>query len=84
MTELDFYKFITKNKLEYHWEINAGYEDVILFLNYSQLKDIDKLLSRDLFDEGGIICHWTNGCIGFWASVIADHYDLDLTKIFEK
>ena len=80
MTELELYKFVVENNLEYHWHD----EDVILFINFYLLDDFTKLLGFSILDEEGIICHLKEGYICIWMFSICENFDIELKNIFKK
>lgn len=50
MTELELYKYITENNIEYHW-----CEDIVYLCPYIfQLEEFVELLPKGVFDDGGI------------------------------
>jgi len=76
MKELKLYKFIQGK--EYHYD---G-DDVILFLDFHQLDEFQKLLDYGYFDEGmEIILKWGYVCIHM--KDICDYYDIDLYAVFD-
>ena len=80
MTELELYKFINDNDIEYHWHE----DDVILFVNFYLLNDFTKLLGYNMLDEEGIICHLKESYIAIWMFSICEHFDIVLGNIFKK
>lgn len=80
MTELELYKFVVNNKLEYHWVDN----DVILFINFNILDDFTKLLGYGMFDEDGIACILKDTYICIWMFSICENSDIVLENIFKK
>ncbi len=84
MTALDFYKFIFKNRIEYHWADNAEEKDVVFFVSFDEAKELNKLLDASILDESGIECHMKNGYLAFWADEILSHYGIELKDIFEE
>ena len=50
MTELELYKYMTENNIEYHW-----CEDTVYICPYIfQLEGFVELLPKGVFDDGGI------------------------------
>ena len=85
MTELDFYKWVNENNPEYRWSTNGNKDDVILWINFWQIKYFMELLSSPgLFDEGGIEVRLQETAIAIWASDILDYFGIELEKIFDK
>ncbi len=54
MTELELYKFVEDNNIEWHY--NWDKSEVILFINIYLLDDFNKMLAKDsiIMDEAGI------------------------------
>jgi len=84
MKAIEFYKFINSNNIEYHWAENpeTNEKDVVFFLYFFQLAELNKMLSRSHFDDDGIDCVMLKGYMGFWASKILDYYGIELVEIF--
>lgn len=80
MTELDLYKFVRKNKLEYHWYDN----DVLLLIPFYLLEDFNKMIGYHYFDEDGIQCVMRYDYCCFEMKSICEYFDIDIKNIFEK
>jgi hypothetical protein len=80
MTEVDFYKFIQTNGIEYHW-----YEkECLIFIDASDLDEFCKLLGDGIFEDDGIETHLKYRYICIDANDICDHFGFDINKIFPK
>lgn len=83
MKALELYKFINDNKIEYHWETDPdGDKDVIIYPEPDELKELFKILTPSLFDDGGIPIIMLNGYVAIWASTLLNYYGIELTEIF--
>jgi len=84
MTELEFYKFIEENNIEYHWHYEDGSWDVIFFVDFDKLQEFNNMLGYSFFDEEGyrIIMKHTYVC--FWAEYICEYFDIEKNNIFKK
>jgi hypothetical protein len=83
MTELDLYKFIINNDIEWHRDDNEGTIDVVIFVPTYQIEDFNKLeMVKGYVDDGGIECRMMEGYFCFWMKDICDHYGIDINKIF--
>jgi hypothetical protein len=80
MKAIDLYKFITKYDIEHHWHN----EDVILMVNNMYIEEFHKLLSSSIFDEDGLSCVMKDGYFCFYMEQICNHFDIELTDIFER
>jgi hypothetical protein len=78
MEIIDLYKFITENKIEYHWHS----EDVIMFVDCQNVKEFNDLLPATIFDDYGIECHMKDGYFCFEMAQICSYCDIDLIDIF--
>ncbi len=78
--ELELYKFVSKNKLEYHWHN----DDVVLIVNFYHLEEFNKLLGHEISDEDGITCTFKDGYICFMMNDICEYFGIDINNIFEK
>ena len=83
MTELELYKFVEKNDLEYHWNISDD-KDVILFIPNYLLDKWINLLGSSIVDDGGIKCVMKLKYFCFEMSDICEYFDIDMKNIFEK
>jgi len=81
MTELELYKYITDNEIEWHRRDNNGKLDVIIFPSIS---DIDEFveLARGCVDDEGIECSLKDGYLAIWMQDICDYYGIDIDKVF--
>ncbi len=84
MGELELYKFIKENDIEYHWNKNDGNDDVIIFINFYELKDWSNLLGGEITHESGIDCIMKDGYFCFWMDDICGYFGIDITKVFDK
>lgn len=82
MTELELYKFINDNNIEWHKRENDGTPDVVIFPHIFQIEDFQKLLSKSSFDDGGIECRMMDGYFAFWMKDICEYYGVDMDKVF--
>ena len=82
MTELELYKFINDNNIEWHRQDNDGTPDVIFFPYYHQIEDFRKILSVSSFDDAGIECRMKDGYFAFWMKDICEYYGVDIDKVF--
>jgi len=82
MTELELYKFINDNNIEWHKEDNDGTEDIIIFPNFWQMESFKQILSPCLFDDGGIECRMMDGYFAFWMKDICEYYGVEPEKVF--
>ena len=80
MTELDLYKFINDNAIEWHRHDNYGTPDIIMFLHTFHIQEFCKLV-KSILDEG-IECRLKDGYSAFWMNDICDHYGIDKDKVF--
>ena len=82
MTELELYKFVEKNGLEYHWDNDDV--DVILFIpNYLIPKWVE-LLKSSIMDDEGIKCTMKFKYFCYEMSDICEYFDIDMKNVFEK
>jgi hypothetical protein len=81
MTELDLYKYITDNQIEWHRQNNDGTPDVIIFPHIFQMADFNKLV-KSMLDDEGLECRMKDGYFAFWMNDICDHYGIDINKVF--
>jgi hypothetical protein len=80
MTELQLYKFITDNHIEYHWDIVK--HDVWMFIPFHHLYDFNKMLGSGITDEDGIECIMKDGYICFEMVQVCEYFDIDPENVF--
>ena len=80
MTELQLYKFITENNIEYHW-----YEDeVIVFIPFYLLEDLTKMLGYGAFDGDVLDCKLKYDSICVAINDFCDYFGINMENVFEK
>lgn len=78
MTELELYKFIKNNDIEWH-----KYNDEIIIYVYScELKYFYRICSPSLFDGGGIKCTMKYGYIAIPMNFICDYHGIEIENVF--
>ena len=92
MTELQLYKFVTNNDIEYHWKKKHSAKqenltddeknEVLLFVNIRNLEEFNKLLRTSIQDEEGINCTMKQGYFVFCMDYICDYFDIKLENVF--
>lgn len=81
MTELELYKFINDNGVEWHRHENEGKDDVIILPYIFELGDFDKLVSNYDTDEG-IEVRLKNGYAAIWMRDICEYFGIDMNRVF--
>src|ERR1044071_6126440 len=85
MTELDLYKFITDNEVEYHWHDHNDKGDVICLISFYELKDFCKMVEPiAMTDSEGIKCNLQDDCIAIWMLDICEYYGIDMENVFKE
>lgn len=82
MTELELYKYITENKIEYHWFKKDGEKDVWLCIPFNELEEFRDLLTLGLFDDEGLEVHMKDYYVVVTMNYICDYYDIEITNVF--
>ena len=82
MKELELYKFINDNNVEWHWVNNEGADDVIILPNFYLLEDFMKLQSIVYLSEDGIPCFLKDGYIGMFMADICEYYGIEIENVF--
>lgn len=83
MKAIDLYKFITNNKIEWHYYDNSNEPDVIIFPNFSEAEEFNKLLSNGSFDDGGIDCKMMQGYLAIKMREVCEYYGIEIKDVFE-
>ncbi len=81
MTELDLYKYITENTIEWHRQDNEGTPDIIIFPYVFQIEGFSSLVKSYVADEG-LEVRLRDGYIAIWMKDLCDSYDIDMDKVF--
>lgn len=81
MSELELYRFIKDNDIEWSRQGNDGTPDVLIFPYTFQVHDFYKLLKGSI-DEG-IRCTLMDGYFAFWMKDICEAHDIDIDKVFD-
>lgn len=85
MTSLQLQKYIQRKNIKYRWDNNDRKDnerDVIIFLDFSDLKELCKMLTLHSFDEGGIPSLICDGYICVWANDLCWAFDIDKVQVF--
>ena len=83
MTELQLYKYIQDNAVEWHWSDNEGTPDVLIFPYFFNLSDFTKLLGKSLVNIR-VECVLTENCACIWMRDICENCDIELENVFPK
>lgn len=83
MTELQLYKFIKDNNIEWHKHDRDGGQDVIIFVAIYLIKDFQKMLPQGIFDDDGIECTMKDGYFAFWMKDICDYCGVEMNNVFK-
>jgi len=82
MTELELYKFINDNNIEWHRQENDGNPDIIIFPYTFHLEDFCKIVKDYNTDDGGLVIRLLNGYCGIWMNDLCEYFGLDIDKVF--
>lgn len=83
MTELELYKYIQENNIEWHRQNNNGIDDVLILPSLHQIESLYKILSPSLFDEEGIECIMKYGYFAIWMQDICSYYGIEMNNVFD-
>lgn len=83
MTELELYKYINDNNIEYHYADNDGVEDVLIFPMYYEMEEFTKMIDNYLGDN---IIHAVirNNYLCIWMNDICEAHGIEISKVFKK
>jgi hypothetical protein len=82
MTELELYKYIHDNSIEWRREVNEGSPDILIFPYVFQLEDFCKLIKAYNADDGGLVIRLLNGYCAIWMNDICEYFAIDIDKVF--
>ena len=84
MTELQLYKYVSDNQLEWKWDTIKEEENVLLFLQFDELEGFCKL-AKEFFDSDWSIPTWIRS---FHAVILMSElcffYDIEMENVFPK
>lgn len=80
MTELQLYKFLEDNNIEYHWDV----DQFSTFIPFNCLKEFAEMLDYNFLSDGGYECVLVSDYIYFDLVEIAEYFDIDLENILKK
>lgn len=83
MTELELYKYINENDIEWHRYKDNKIEEIWILPKFYQLPEFHKLCSPCLFDDGGIECRMKDGYLGIDIIPVCEHYGIEYNNIFK-
>ena len=76
MTELELYRFITENQIEWSRENN----DVFIIVGFDFIERLVRVLNLDSFER--IECMLKENSIVIWMQEICYHYDIEMENVF--
>ncbi len=82
MTELEFYKFLEFNKIEYSWSRKDNKQDVVCFIPLFLCEAFYKLIDGNHY-HGIVECVLKEGCIALFMADIFEYHGIHLEAIFE-
>ena len=80
MTELQLYKFIHENDIEFKQCENEGVSDILMFVKISEIEDFNRLCRG----VTGVNCVMKNGYFCFWMNEICDSFGIEIENVFKK
>jgi hypothetical protein len=78
MKNIDLYKFVKDNNIEYHWHD----DNVIIFIPVYLIEEWMDLLGWRYLDEDGLKCWMKHKYFCFWMKDICYSFDIDMIEIF--
>lgn len=81
MTELELYKYINENDIEWTRQDNQGNTDVMIFPYLFQLEDFCEIIKNYDIDEG-LEMRLKNGYVAIWMSDLCEYFGIDVDKVF--
>lgn len=83
MTELQLYKWIMDNNIEWHWEKFDNRETVLIFPYTFHFRSFADLI-KDACSEEGIQCHIKDGYFAVDLQDVCDYFGIDMEEVFRK
>ena len=83
MTELELYKFINDNGIEYHYyNCCDKNKKIMMFVNIYDIDEFNKLLGKRIMEEEGINCTMKCGYFCFEMIEICEYFDIVPENVF--
>jgi hypothetical protein len=82
MTELELYKFINDNNVEWHKRDNEGTEDVVILPYIFLLEEFSKLI-KDYDSDEGLILRLQKDYVGIWMKDLCEYFGIELNNVFK-
>ena len=84
MTELQLYKFIEENSIEWNWNINgSGNTDVLICIDFNDLDEFTTLIADALVEEP-IKVHLRITYVFVWMQDLCDYFGIEIENVFKK
>lgn len=85
MSELELYKFINDNDIEYRYEFDRENQkdDLLIWIPFYLVEDFAKLI-ESINDESPTTCYLTQSNLCFWMTDICSHFSIELESIFKR
>jgi len=83
MTELQLYKYINDNHIEWHWFETGDEPKCVIMPSYGHLEELSKMISSQL-DEEGIEVTMKEGYICIEMNEICEYCDIEIENVFPK
>lgn len=82
MTELQLYRYINENNIEWHRQNNEEQiEDVCIMTHFSQLDEFVKLIEF-MFSDDYLTVYIRSGYVCIWMKHICEHCDIEMENVF--
>lgn len=88
MTELELYKFVNDNDIEYHYykdyinSFMSPKERIIMFVNIRDIEAFNKLLGKNIMEDEGIECNMKSGYFCFEMMEICEYFAIVPKNVF--
>lgn len=82
MTELELYKFIKYNNIEWHRRENEGVQDIVIMPFIFNLEEFCKLIKGYNVDGGGLLANLLDGYVAIWMSDLCEYFGIDINNVF--
>lgn len=82
MTELELYKYIQENGIEWHRYENDGKEDVLIFPYIFQLEEFANMI-KNATDEEGVECRIKGNYVAVWMLDICEYFGIEMDNVFK-
>ena len=82
MTELELYKFVNDNRIEYHYHCYENDKKIMMFVSNGYIDEFNELLGEGIMEEEGVNCVMKYGYFCFEMIEICEYFGIVPENVF--